>query len=61
MMWSSADDWKPSITNIKGEALLSQSKEDEARQCWEEVLKLNPHFYDNKNSGLGLNKKFDNK
>lgn len=61
MMWSSADDWKPSITNIKGEALLSQGKEDEARQCWEEVLKLNPHFYDNKNSGLVLNKKFGNK
>lgn len=45
MLWTSADEWKPYITNIQGEALLVQGKEDEARKCWDEVLKLKPNFY----------------
>lgn len=58
MLWSSADEWKPYIINIRGEALLAQGNDNEARQCWQEVLKLDPTFYDGHQDQQALQNKF---
>ena len=61
LLWSSADEWKPFITNVKGEALLAKGQEEEARQCWQEVIGLDPQFYTDTNVGQTLNNKFGKK
>lgn len=61
MTWAYDDTWKPFIVNTRGEALLMQGKELEARKCWAEVRRMAPQFYDNDNPELLLGVRFGRK
>jgi tetratricopeptide (TPR) repeat protein len=61
LLWTSDDEWKPAIINVKGEALLKQRKKEEARQCWEEVKQLAPGFYNAPKGTHPLQDKFGKK
>lgn len=60
LTWTSADQWRPNILDVQGQAHLALNQEPEARQCWEELLKINPQFYDPQPNAT-LNKKFGKK
>ncbi len=58
LAYPSADQWKPDIINTRGEALLLQGKNEEARRHWSQVKEMKPDFYDNDGDDLTLRKKF---